>query len=111
MSNIKLVECQGTLPWDVNSDEKLLTFIGQMNLPVFGIKISFLDFKQVRNGWGGTTLIYNFEIAGEEAVRLEWLEELLAGILRADGTIKRFTCKDIEAPQDFRWDGKRLIPL
>lgn len=111
MSNIKLIDCSGTLPWDVNGDEKLLAFIGQMNLPIFGIEISFLDSKHIPNQWGGITLTYRYQIVGEEAVRLEWIEELLAGILRVGGTVDHLTVKDIEAPQEFRWDRKRLIPL
>jgi hypothetical protein len=96
MSNIKSVYIAGRIPFSIENKDLLARF-GQMSLPVFGIKIEFIEGDRLFNKHGGTTLMYDFTIQGEEAISTSWLESFMKlVVLEEFGKIVCCEVKDIE---------------
>lgn len=109
MSNIKRIEIRGDIPFNCYEQEDMLRFLGQMNAPIFGFKITYDGCYYQPNDNGGKTCMYHYGIKGEEAVRIGWVEALIKAILDCGGTATEIFVADIEAPQSFKWNGTKLV--
>lgn len=114
MSNIKRVLIEGWMPYDAGHKDELLTMLGSLSMPSFGIRIHFNTGgvggspKYIANRWGGKTAFYRFTVSGEEAVRVEWFVEFCKLIVSVGGEIERGHAHDIEDGYKFVW---RWVPV
>lgn len=110
MSNVKQITIHGALPFDCADNEVIAKFLGQMNSPCCGLRISWGNCAMIPNKYGGETATYDFEIDGEEAIRSEWVELLEKSILLVGGKIEMIYVRDIENDIVLRdWNVSRLI--
>lgn len=102
MANIKEVVIEGFLQYDANGNKELIQFLGMMNTPTFGIRITYDDMKRksLPNKHGGQTMMYAFRIYGMEAVRDEWIKELLKQLGTA-ATVSVAKYRDYENNEPF----------
>ena len=98
MSNVKSVSVSGVLPFDCAKHHDLCKFMGQLNAPVFGLRLMWGHKEEFRpNAWGGRTVFVPFVIAGREAVSVGWVKELLQSIVDANGEVAGCSVSDTEA--------------
>lgn len=103
MSNIKRVDIMGEIPFNTNEYPDVNKFLGQLNAPSTGIRISYPGGVQMRpNRHGGRTAFYRFSIDGEEAVRVEWITALLKAFVAAGSVISHVKVTDIENNEKLR---------
>lgn len=112
MSNIKEVEIAGWLAYDGGQDAKLLSKLGQMQMPSFGLKIYFDNRKmEVPSEFGGKLTLYWYTIEGQEAVGEKYLVDLVEKLnAKWTGKVMKAYYRDIEEDTDwfnFRPNGYR----
>lgn len=100
MANIKDVSIEGVLPWDMNGHDEMTALLGQLNMPVSGIRIEwgaeFID--PALNEHGGHEVYYDFKIRGQDSVSWQYLDRLVRVIHDCGGKISTAKAKDIENP-------------
>jgi hypothetical protein len=85
MANIKQVEIRGTLPFNITDNPEVRDWLGVMNGPSYGLRISYGNGHSfVPNQNGGRTAIYSFSITGREGVWTKHLIELVK-LLQVNG--------------------------
>jgi hypothetical protein len=97
MSNVKTIDIRGEMPFYTNEHERLNRYLGVLNAPSFGLRITWGKQTMRDNGKGGQTAWYEFVIAGQEAVRWDWYHELVDTIEKFGGYVLRADCHDLEA--------------
>ena len=97
MSNIKLVDITGEIPFNANEHHDIRQFLGQLNGPSIGVHIHYTgNSGSYPNEYGGKTQYYNFCIRGEEALATKWFENLLQALVNCGAKIKTAKLRDIE---------------
>jgi hypothetical protein len=99
MANVKNIHIGGKLPFDCAKHHDLCRFLGQLNAPTFGLRVTWGDastHEYRKNAWGGKTCFVPFDIAGEEAVGDDWATRLVAAIVNAGGDVKGASIRDVE---------------
>lgn len=116
MSNVKNVEIDGWMPFDggqhleVGTMEeiigvRLIKYLGQMNLPVFNLRVRYLhQSKDVPSPAGGKMFLYWFQIRGSEAVSEQWLTAFCKAVEGASGEIIRGIAYDEENSMEKCWE-------
>ena len=76
----------------------IMNIIATMAFPSFGLRISFSGKRREvePNKHGGVDIYDEYEIAGCEAIRFEYFDEIVAA-LRLFGNIEVDSCYDLEA--------------
>ena len=70
--------------------------LGDLNQPSTGLAIHYGKATMIPNSHGGKTTFYDFEIYGEEAVGVKYIEFMLQAIVNCGGTIANLACLDVE---------------
>jgi hypothetical protein len=98
MSNIKELIIEGWMPFDANDyNKELLSFIGQLNLPANGFKLSYSgQTKYMPQENGGKYCFYEFSITGEEAVRWGYLDLLVHTLAKNNCIIEKAQARDLQ---------------
>jgi hypothetical protein len=97
MSNVKRVLIEGRLPFNCNENEALKGWLACMNLPLFGLRITWGDVEYMMpNEFGGKTAFYDFTIKGKEAVAWDAIDELVAAINEVGGSVCTKQTRDLE---------------
>jgi hypothetical protein len=97
MSNVKRVDIMGEIPFNTNEHPDVVNFLGQLNAPCCGLRISYVGQGPMRpNSHGGQTAFYRFSIDGEEAVSVNWIEALLKAFVACGASIAHVKVRDIE---------------
>jgi hypothetical protein len=101
MSNIKEVVIEGYVPFNTYDHPRLNTLLGQVNSPVFGIRVEYQwsgmpGEVQKQNKHGGTTSYMPFQLVGREAVPVEWLELAVSVVALATGWVTYGVAYDVD---------------
>ncbi len=98
MSNVKRVDMMGWITFNTNEFPKLNEYLGQLNQPSLGLRITYPGGTRLgpKNEHGGNCTFYRFSIDGEEAVAVEWLENIMREIVHSGGEIDHARVRDIE---------------
>lgn len=99
MSNVKEISASGIMPFDVYEDVAAISWLGLMNCPTIGIRITYGEshYEPNTDGSNGKTAYYRFTIEGLEAMRWEMLQRMKAEFEAAGVRFDRFDIDDIEA--------------
>jgi len=101
MSNIKEVIIEGWMPFDANDNPDLLNFLGKINLPANGLKLSHSGkTKMIPQRNGGQYYYYEFAINGTEAINWEYLKSVVKTMLDSKCIVERAMAKDLEEAMD-----------
>ena len=69
MANVSEVDIEGWMPFDIVQHEDARTWLGIMNGPSYGLRITYGEVgKGPENDHGGHTTYYRFQITGSEAI-------------------------------------------
>ena len=110
MANVKEVVITGYIPFDAGGNVNLINFLGQMNLPTYGLRIIYDgDGKYVDNAFGGRTFFAHFIVRGREAVRVEWLERFVYLVEEVKGKIIIGKAKDVEQDNAIVWHKEATV--
>lgn len=101
MSNVKDIIIRGEVPFNVANNDDAAKWLGILNGPSIGIRITYGNRRFVLNGVGKTAM-YRFSIEGQEAVRYEWIKKIIADFITAGGTVDYAMVRDIE--NDGPWE-------
>lgn len=101
MSNVKDIIIRGEVPFNITDHAGARSWLGLLNRPTIGIRITYGTRRFVPNGIGKTAM-YCFSIEGQEAIRYEWIKELIADFRSAGGTVDQAIVMDIE--NDGPWE-------
>lgn len=100
MANVKRVAIEGVIPFNVPFDSKANQFLGLLNQPSMGLRIHYSKDNTgptyVPNESGGKTAMFWFLVAGQEAVRDEWLKAMCQAFVNEGGIIKHADVFDAE---------------
>lgn len=100
MSNIKSLVISGAVPFNLTEHHDMNKFLGQLNSPTIGLKITYGTKTTARpNQYGGKTTYYQFSIGGQEAVSTKWVEKLLQALVNCGAEINKLLLVDIENNQ------------
>jgi len=102
MSNIKQVWITGWMPYDAGRDDKLLSQIGEMALPDNGICLAFKpdQLLRVKNTHNGIYLYNQFEVTGNEAIGVGWLNRFVENVEGVGGIVTDYCITDMEAGEE-----------
>jgi hypothetical protein len=102
MANVKEVVIRGEIPFHCGEqDKKMIKLLGQLNMPSFGLRISYGGTRYVPNEYpGGKTCLYTYTIEGREAVTVGWLVDAV-DTLRRIGTTRSAEFRDVENCMDW----------
>jgi len=89
MSNVKRIELDLWVPWNCDNSNKLLRVLGLCALPDFGLTAAFYPDESVwaETPWGSKRLYHHLVIWGMEAMRDEYLEDILSEVRRVGGLV------------------------
>lgn len=96
MSNVKQVIVRGVLPFHIDQDERARSWLGHLNAPSYGLRIKYAAHYLVDNDRGGKTTMYEFTIAGTEAIAFAAYDDLIDALEAAGARIDVHDCTDIE---------------
>lgn len=98
MANTHDVHIRGEIPFNVYEDEKATRWLGIMNSPSYGLRISYGGSRFVPNEYGGRTSTYEFTISGREAIWTSGLIELITALEGAGAVISEARAQDLDDP-------------
>ena len=103
MSNIKAVDIQGKMPFNVYENKDATYWLGVMNSPSYGLRIEYGKSGYLTNSNSGKTSYTDFSIVGEEAIREDSIEKMVSNFIEAGAEIRLALYRDIEL--DTPWYG------
>lgn len=106
MSNCKSVLISGVMPFNIYQHDESAKWLGMMNSPCIGISISYGAEHYRPNARGGKTAMYDFVIAGEEAMSFKAFEKMVDDFENGGADINRVRIRDIEDGHD-HWEWER----
>jgi len=111
MSNVARVYVKGWIPFDVASHNDACKWLGILNGPSYGLRITYgQQGGGPRNRNGGVTTYYQFEVSGEEAIWCSGVESLVKALVGAGSVVEEARMMDLEYdPNNMEW-GKVQIP-
>ena len=111
MANTKNIVVNGKIPFNCDQHFNMQLYLGMMNGPCFGLKITYgRNPSYVRNNHGGETAMYDYQITGQEAVSGPWIEGLLQAIIDCGGSALYVGVQDIDAPQTLHYTVPQVRP-
>lgn len=97
MANIHEVRITGRMPFSISETSVALEWLGIMNTPSYGIRISYgRSVTYVPSQWGGQTAMYDFIISGEEAIWGSGLRIMVKDLIAGGCEIKEAKARDLE---------------
>jgi hypothetical protein len=98
MSNVKRVQIEGAVPFNLNDYGVMQPFLAGMNSPTINLKIEYSrEAVEMRpNEHGGQTAMYRFKVSGREAVSYGWAEAFKAAVIEIGGEVTVSKIKDVE---------------
>jgi hypothetical protein len=97
MANAKKVVIEGHLPFDIaNRSEDVQKWLGMMNTPTSGIKITYGGVHYEANDHGGKTAMYDFIIEGVEAIWNSALGRMVAEFQAAGAVVTEACALDMD---------------
>lgn len=106
MSNCKQVLIQGHMPFDIAQHDESAKWLGMMNGPCIGIRIRYGAEHYRANARGGKTAMYEFTIAGTEALAFVAFEKMIHEFEDGGAVISHVSVVDIEDGHD-QWEWSR----
>jgi len=97
MANVKSIHIEGWMPFNIYEDEQAKGWLGLMNSPSIGFRVSYGRQKLEPNDKGGKTTFYHFFISGQEAMRFEAFERMVEDFKAAGCVIEEQFVEDLEA--------------
>jgi len=97
VANVKRIRIEGDLPFN-GGDEGMVCFLGWLNTPISGVRITWLGrsrLEPVENG--GRLAFYAFRLEGEEALSWGWISSFKESVIRCGGRITSDHVTDLEA--------------
>jgi len=106
MANIKRFRIIGDAPYNLYENADVLKMLGWCALPSFNmnIKWSSAPTRFTPTEHGGSLSHYSFEINGEEAVRMEFLQNILTVLISGGAEIHAKECMDYENGEWINWE-------
>lgn len=88
MSNVKAVSIEGIMPFDAGGNRDLISVIGSIHLPGFGLSLEYgHTTTMVPNEHGGQTTMYPYRLHGQEAISWGFLDRFTDLIKKVGGTV------------------------
>lgn len=105
MSNCKQVHITGVMPFDIAQHDESAKWLGMLNGPVIGIKITYGGEHYRPNARGGKTSMHAFTISGVEAMSFKAFENMVHEFENGGAIINSIDILDIEDGHDhWRWE-------
>lgn len=102
MSNIKRVCISGEMPFNTIDNEEINSFLGQLNSPCMGLRITWHSGTSKPNKHGGQTAFYRFVVKGDEAINIGWIEKFFQAVVNFNGSLDRWAIFDIENGENIK---------
>ena len=97
MSNVKNIQIIGDVPFNTVDYPEMNNLLGQLNSPVFGLKIQYIsETRREKNEHGGKIVFYGFTLTGREAVSIEWIKLFLRTVKSIGGKVFSAVVCDVE---------------
>lgn len=96
MSNIKQVHIEGVMPFNITDDDEAAKWLGYLNGPSTGLRIKYGATHLIPLESGGKLTMYEFVIAGHEALSFKRVEAIVAAFEAAGASISVHSVIDIE---------------
>lgn len=101
MANTHQVVIRGELPFHITEHEESRNWLGLMNGPSFGLRVSYGRERYIPNKNGGKTATFEFSIEGTEAIWDSGLLALIKAFEDGGATISYAVAKDLDFPTDW----------
>ncbi len=110
MANVARVYVKGWVPFDVPSHEDARDWLGILNGPSYGLRITYgQQGGGPRSRNGGVTTYYQFEVSGEEAIWYSGVESLVNALVRAGSVVEEARMMDLEYdPNNMSWGNVKI---
>lgn len=96
MSNTKEVWIEGQMPFNVYENADAKGWLGLMNSPSVGIRISYADYHWKALPNGGKLAMYEFTIKGREAMRYDAFFKMCKDFKAVGAEITKLMLMDLD---------------
>lgn len=98
MANTKYVFIKGAIPYDLNEDDDMLAILGELNMPLSGLRLLWDREDQVStpSKRGGVVRLMRFHLVGKQAIPWIDLKRIIDTIRRCGGRIDEARARDAD---------------